>query len=70
MLGARMQFGGLDWVYEINRNRNEGLASGGIPSSRCWSFHKDTPRKIRARTEFLRTTGVSAIAVTALSVCG
>jgi len=33
--------GGLDRVYEINRNfRNEGLSTQHIPSSRCLEFYQ------------------------------
>ena len=34
----RLTVGGLEKVFEINRNfRNEGLSTRHNPSSRCWS---------------------------------
>ena len=40
----RLVVGGLDRVYEINRNfRNEGISTRTTPSSPCWSSTRPTP---------------------------
>ena len=48
----RLVVGGLERVYEINRNfRNEGVsAPGTTPSSRCSSCTRPTPRTTRSWT--------------------